>query len=146
MAQWLKLLLLVSELSLVFSGVIVIKLDEDDEEAKKIASIIEAKIHKQDEELQKLKNVTEAQNNEIAILNSTVNDAYNHQQKVNDEIRKDAQAHSNKIAFLNSTFENAYNAQQAQIKSLTEQNKEMQEEIQEILNNTKTGIVIVYIG
>ena len=106
MEQWLKLLLLVSELSLVFSSVIAIKLDEDDKETNQIASIIE------NDELQKLKNVTDSQ---IGFLNSTVYDAYNKQQRVNNEIRRDAQAQTDKAAFLNSTFRNTYNAQQAQI-------------------------------
>ena len=143
MEQWLKLLLLVSELSLVFSSVIVIKLDEDDEETKQIASIIEANIQKQNDELQKLKSVTDAQ---IAFLNLTVYDTYKRQQRANNEIRKDALAQTDKVAFLNSTFRNTYDAQQAQIKDLNEQNKEMQEEIQEILNNTKCGMWLYYIA
>ena len=73
MGQWLNLLLLVSELSLVLSNVIVINLDEDDEEVRKIASIIEAKIHNQNKDLQKLKN-------NVALLNTTFRNAYNAQQ------------------------------------------------------------------
>ena len=73
MGQWLNLLLLVSELSLVLSNVIVINLDEDDEEVRKIASIIEAKIHNQNKDLQKLKD-------NVALLNTTFRNAYNAQQ------------------------------------------------------------------
>ena len=71
MGQWLNLLLLVSELSLVLSNVIVIKLD-DDVEAGKITSIIESKIRGQNKDLQKLKD-------NVAFLNSTFTNAYNAQ-------------------------------------------------------------------
>ena len=71
MGQWLNLLLLVSELSLVLSNVIVIKLD-DDVEAGKITSIIESKIREQNKDLKKLKD-------NVAFLNSTFTNAYNAQ-------------------------------------------------------------------
>ena len=141
--KWLKLVFLISQVTLVLSSVIVVKLDgEDNEEVKQIASIIEAKIHEQNEEIEMLKNITETQDYKISSLNSSMNYEHIQQEKVNNELRKVAQAQSNKIASLNSTFKDVYNTQQTEIEKLTEQNKEMEGKIQEILNKTKSSMYL----
>ena len=118
----------------------MVKLDgEDNAEVKQIASIIEAKIDKLNEEVVELKNITEAHDDDISFLNSTINYEHIQQQKVNDELRKVAQAQTKEIAALNSTFKDAYNTQQAEIENLIKQNQEMEGEIQEMLNKTKSN-------
>ena len=145
MVEWLKFVLLISQLTIVISNVIVVKLDgEDNAEVKQIASIIEAKIHKQNEEVEKLKNITETHDDDISFLNSTMNYEYIQQQKVNDELKKVAQAQTKEIASLNSTFKDAYNTQQTEIENLAKQNKEMEGKIQEILNKTKSTSTCIY--
>ena len=135
MVEWLKFVFLISQLTIVISSVIVVKLDgEDNAEVKQIASIIEAKIHKLNEEVVELKNITEAHDNDISFLNSTMNYERIQQQKVNDELRKVAQAQTKEIAALNSTFKDAYNTQQK-----IKQNQEMEGKIQEMLNKTKSN-------
>lgn len=114
MAQWLKLILLVSELSFVLSSVIIIKIDEDEWNYTQIDTI-EGKIDKQIEELKQLKNALRFQNDEISYLNSTL-----------------------------STYQSTYNLQQQQIKNLTGQNRKLQENVQEIRNHVKNGMCLLY--
>ena len=166
--SWLKLLFLISELSLAISSVIVIKLDGDEEEAKKIAAIIEAKISKQEEVLKQLKDITKAQNSTIGLLNSTFQDAYDLQQEQiknlteknielksqikqitsiieakihtqNEELKQLKNLMATQNNKINSTFKDAFNHQQGQIKNLSNQNKELKQEIQVALNSSKKG-------
>ena len=131
MAQWLNLLFLVSELSLVLSSVIVIKLDDDDEQVKQIASIIEGKIHQQEEELMRLET-------EMDSLNSTFQSTYMKHERVMTELKDVTKSQGDKITSVNSTLKGAYNNQQTEIKNLTEQSKKLQETVQ-LLNSTRSG-------
>ena len=76
MAPWLKVFLLISELSLALSSVVV---SGDEEET--IASLIKAKLGKQEELLKQLKQVTKAQNSSINLLNVTFEDTRDLQQE-----------------------------------------------------------------
>ena len=131
MAQWLKLLFLVSELSLVLSSVIVIKLDDDDEQVRQIASIIEGKIHQQEKELMRLET-------EMDSLNSTFQSTYMKHERVIAELKDATKSQGDKITSVNSTLKNAYNDQQTEIKNLTKQSKELQKSVQ-FLNSTRLG-------
>ena len=130
MGQWLILVFLISELSLAISSVIVIKLDEGDEDAKQIASIIEAKIHKQEERLMKLETILDS-------LNSTFQGTYAKHDGNIKRLTRIIQSQDDKITSVNSTFVDVYNTQQTEIRNLTKQNKELQENIQLLNSRTK---------
>ena len=130
MGQWLILVFLISELSLAISSVIVIKLDEGDEDAKQIASIIEAKIHKQEERLMKLETILDS-------LNSTFQGTYAKHDRNIKRLTRVTQSQDDKITSINSTFVDVYNSQQTEIKNLTKQNKELQGNIQLLNSRTK---------
>ena len=152
MALWLKCLLLCLKLSLALSGVIVLKLD-DEEDTKAIAGIIESKIDKQEEVLEQLKGTTEAQDATIELLNSTFKYTLHHQQEQidnlttqNEELKSDIAKATGELKQLkqsatgqdnttNSTFYQALNAQQEQIKQLDDQSKQLKQDIQNILDS-----------
>ena len=116
----------------MLSSVIVIKLDDDDEKVKQIASIIEGKIHQQEEELMTLET-------ELDSLNATFQNTYKKHEEVMKELEEVTESQDDKITSINSTFKDAYNSQQTEIRNLTEQNKKLQENIQLVINNTKKG-------
>ena len=165
MLMWLRVLLLVAELSLVLSTVVVIKITEDDEQEKQIAAI-EAKLDSHDEELKQLGNDSQTQNDTINFLSNLTqelqekfekhqddfqNTNVSHQEQLNHLTKKIKEMLNHDIIFelqvkehqadLNKTFQSKYKHQQEQIENLTKQNKELKQDIQKNQKGIRISVV-----
>ena len=101
MALWMKCLLLLLELSYVLSGVIVAKLD-DEEEIQTITDVIDSRLDEQDDVLD--------------LLNSTFQDALDQQQEQIDDLTEELELLKKRVIAQsdgsNSTLNKESNAQQ----------------------------------
>ena len=148
--MWLRVLLLITQLSLVMSTVIVITID-DEEQENQIAAI-ETKVNR-------LENISQAQNGTINWLNKVIHELHEQLEKhqgntsenqqdqldqLNDKIKGIL---SCKVKFEMHIKEHEANVsktlqhQQKQIENLTKKNKVLQEDVQYIYNHTKGSYI-----
>ena len=93
--MWLKVLLLVTQLSLAMSTVIVITID-DEEQEDQIAAI-EAKVKNQEKELNQLGNISQAQNGTINLLNKVMHELHEQLGKYPDNFRDTSINHQDQL-------------------------------------------------
>ena len=162
--MWLRVLLLLVQLSLVLSSVIVITInDDDDDEQNEKISAIEVKVDSQDREIERLGNISQTQNGTINLLNKVSHELQEQLGKYQDKFQITSAKHQDQLdqlnekikevlnhdaefemqmkendARLNKTFQDSYKHQQEQIENLTKQNKILKEHVHiQNISNTK---------